>query len=360
MTFELGSMVIPLSLDGPDAADFVAMAGVRNAVEAEAFGGYGLAATPEELLQRWLDPYDSSELVVARVMGRIVARAVYNRPVNDDAHHAGLFIEVLPAYRGAGIGTALFEHYIGVARSEGRNELHTDFLQPDAPGPRLYSPTGFGSVPEHSPATQFVRARGFTLEQVERISTLTLPLDVPALTRLRDRAQLAAGDEYRLHTWFGAVPARWLRDMAVIQTRMSTDAPTGDLANTEDPWDEKRVVADDAATARTHGASINAAVECVSTGRLVAASQLVAPRDETRAVGQTHTLVLSEHRGHRLGMLVKAANLLALGQLKSSHPNVTTFNAEENRFMLNVNEALGFVPVAYASVWKLDLAQVDA
>jgi hypothetical protein len=82
---------------------------------------------------------------------------------------------------------------------------------------------------------------------------------------------------------------------------------------------------------------------------------LSAPIEQHRAVQQYPTLVLREHRGHRLGMLVKLANLVQVARVAPHHPSVLTYNAEENRPMLDVNEALGFTPIAHEGAWRKDL-----
>lgn len=65
--------------------------------------------------------------------------------------------------------------------------------------------------------------------------------------------------------------------------------------------------------------------------------------------------MLPEHRGHRLGMLVKAANLRTVHEAVPESPRVTTFNAAENEPMLAVNDALGFVTHHVSGVFIRDL-----
>src|SRR5690606_22810755 len=83
---------------------------------------------------------------------------------------------VLPEYRGRGIGTALAETLEDAARADGRRRVVAYVPGHRLGGTRLPSPTGFGSVAADARETGFLRARGYSLEQVERLSRLPLPV----------------------------------------------------------------------------------------------------------------------------------------------------------------------------------------
>ena len=351
--FTIDELTIPASLDAPDAAGFIEMTNVRNEIEADTVGNRDLCYEPAELLPHWQDPYQPQTCLVARVDGHIVARAIYEAPIEEGARDAWLSIEVLPAFRRRGIGAALYERLAAMCEAEGRAIQQGYFLhkRSDA-SEHLPSPTGFGSVPLDNPETRFLLARGFRLEQVERMSRLALPLDPAEFARLYEAALVAAGDDYRPVRWTGRTPEQWVSDIALLHRRMSTDAPAAGLEVNDENWDEDRMRTSDDLLEESPRTMLVTVAEHVQSGTLAGFTELSVPPEIDRPVEQQDTLVLKEHRGHRLGMLLKLANLKYLAETHPGHPSVTTFNAEENRPMLDVNEAIGFVPVGYGGGWK--------
>jgi GNAT superfamily N-acetyltransferase len=132
---------------------------------------------------------------------------------------------------------------------------------------------------------------------------------------------------------------------------MSTDAPMAGFEIVADVWDVARVRANDQRELDGGRDKLTVAAEHVPSGDLVGFTELTLPVGGGAHAIQEDTLVLREHRGRRLGMLLKAANL---EQLAERHPgtDVTTFNAEENRPMLDVNEALGFAAIGLEGNWQ--------
>ncbi len=354
LSFTIEEVTFPDTVDSPDAADFVQALEVGNIVEAIGFGTDDLAYEPAEELPYWTSRDQPRRLVVAKVDGRIVAEASYETQIGEQADTGWLAVHVLPDFRGHGLGTALAEEVERMARADGKAKAIVYSAVQDVAGDRIPSPTGFGSIPAEHRDVRFLLARGYSFEQVERLSRLPLP--VSRLDELVAAATAASGPDYRVHLWVGGSPERWLDDMAVLATRMSTDAPSAGLEEPEDVWDAARVIAADARSDASPRDRVVAVVEHVPSGHLAGFTVLSVPQQLHRSVAQYATLVLKEHRGHKLGMLLKVANLQHLESVKPGHPSVTTFNAEENRFMLDVNEAVGFVPIGVESAWRKDLA----
>jgi GNAT superfamily N-acetyltransferase len=351
--FTIDELDIPAAPGAPGWDDFVAVTGVRNRVESEGYGTDELSYSAEELLPVWQNrAFDPKRLFVARAGKGIIARGALENQADPTNEFAWIDVQVLPEWRRQGVGSALFDELERHALADGRRTCVVYSVSPDAPGERLAAPTGFGSVPLGNPEVRFLLGRGYRLEQIERGSRLALPVDRGLLERYLSDAAAIAGPDYAVRTWVGPVPGELREDLALLYTRMSTDAPSAGLEEPEDAWSVERLLELEGERAASPRTFLTAAAVHLPTGRLVGYTELSVPPEFGRSVTQEDTLVLREHRGHRLGMLLKAANLQLLAAAIPGHTAVITFNAEENRHMLSVNEALGFVPMGYEGAWK--------
>ncbi|MBM7479738.1 GNAT family N-acetyltransferase [Oerskovia jenensis] len=275
-----------------------------------------------------------------------------------NTHLAYVTLMVRPTLEGRGIGETLLARAEEIARADGRTTVivPSNHSPEPPPGPgALDAPTGAGRVPAASRGARFALGHGYALEQVERASVLRLPVAPERLDTLEREATRAAGDDYRLHTWWDEVPAAWQDQVAILWTRMSTDVPSADLDVEESPWDAARVRSYLADMAGRHQHVLVTVAEHVPTGTLTAFSVLQIPVSDVLFAFQEDTLVLREHRGHRLGMLVKVANLRAYAERRPGERRINTWNAQENEHMLAINVALGFEPVGVAAVWQKKL-----
>jgi GNAT superfamily N-acetyltransferase len=351
--FTIEELVVPTTLDEPGAPAFVEAIEVGNEVWTDAYGTPDLTYEPDEERPQFHNPYQPKRLFVARVSDRAVAQATLETSAADGFDLSWALLGVHPRFEGRGIGRALADVVEEAARADGRRKVVTYVPGRSLDGARRPSPTGFGSIAADARSTRFMDARGYSFEQVERLSRLQLP--VAGLEGMLAEAQEATGAEYRVHTWVDFTPEGWREDRALLATRMSTDAPTAGLEEPEDVWTVERLLASEERRRDNPRRHLVAAAEHVPTGRLVGYTVLSTPRQQHRAVQQYATLVLREHRGHRLGMLLKLANLAHLAEYAPGHPSILTFNAEENRPMLDVNEAVGFTALGYEGAWRKDL-----
>lgn len=353
-TITIEEIAVPTRIGEPGAASFIEAIELGNRVEELGYGTPDLAYEPVETISHYGDPNQPTRMFGIRHEGRLVARGLYETTLGEEADTAWLLVQVLPEFEGRGFGRILADHLEQLAREQGKAKTIAYAPMPEVPGERLTSPTGFGSISLGSRLAAFLLQRGYRFEQVERVSRMPLP--VPQLMERLQAAHDASGSDYRVHLYQGATPERWLADRAVLATRMSTDAPSAGLEEPEDLYTVERVIETERRDAELNPRRrLTAVAEHVPSGTLVGYTVLSVPPQRSRAVDQYATLVLREHRGHRLGMLLKLANLVHLAVSAPGHPAVITFNAEENRHMLDTNEALGFEPIAYEAAWRKDL-----
>ena len=355
---------VPSSLGAPEAWAVHGGAAVRQAVELARLGHDDLAARAPEIISHLMMadysrnvevvavPADVTEPTTADVVGYAHA----SLPLTSNPHLAYLGLEVHPAHRGHGAGAALLAEVERIALENGRSVLIAWTEQLGDPAPddpaALRPPTGSGLVRGDEPGVLLALRRGYALEQAERYSVLQLPVEPALLNALHADALRRAGDAYRLHTWEGDVPAEWVEQFAVLRTRMSTDVPMAGLEIEEDPWDAARVRQEEEKARRSGHAVLTTAVEHVPTGALVGYSGIDYALDRPQPAFQGDTIVLRAHRGNRLGMLVKTAQLLRLPEVRPGAARIHTWNAEENERMLEINVALGFRPTGVVGMWQ--------
>lgn len=348
---QLRTLVIPQSIHAPDATDFIEMVAVRNRIYEEISGHGDEAITAAELLPHYQpDPHELRIMWVIVLDGRVVGRAGIDLPQEAGSRIAFWQVELLREAWGRGIGTAAYALVERTAREHGRSILQSWASHPEADGPHLDAPTGFGSIPDDH-AARFYRRHGYALEQVERNSAFDLTGSYDGVRRLLSEAT-AAAEGYRVVQWSPPTPAEYAEGYAWMKSRMSTDAPAADMEFDEETWDAGRIAVHDARYTDSGRLLLVTAAQHIATGELCAFNEIAVGADRREASHQEDTLVLKEHRGHRLGTLVKCAGLLAWRDLVPESPRVLTYNAEENRPMLDINEALGFAPIAYGGAWK--------
>ncbi|MFJ6652184.1 GNAT family N-acetyltransferase [Microbacterium sp. NPDC091313] len=349
----LEPLIAPERLDGPDAAPFRRMVELNNIVCRHDTGHDGLAQEVEDLWGLWRDTADWQRLGIAAWAGdELVGVSTFTVSTQPGTATAEYDLIVDPDRWGEGAETALVDASEAEARRRGLRSLQTWTLhRADAPGERMQPSTGWGSIPADRHAA-LLHARGYALEQVERTSAFDLHGSFDRVERMLADAVSDMGDGYDRVHWTGATPDAYLEAFAYAISRMSTDAPQGGLDVEEQHWDADRVRRRDARQAAQGLTTSVAAVVHRATGAIVAFNELAIGADRTAATWQYGTLVLSEHRGRRLGTVVKCDNLLRWRTIAPESPRITTFNAEENRPMLSINEALGFFAVSWAGAWK--------
>lgn len=344
------------SVDHPDAWTYHGMAAVDRALETANLGYDDLARPAQQLVSGMQHQEYSRKQRFVAVLDRtdggaptaddVVGFGFLALPLTENTHTADVYVGVHPDHRRQGIGSALAGRAEQAAADAGRTTFFGWSLSSREAAEdedALVPATGAGRLPTDVAGVRFALDRGYTVEQVERMSRLDLPVDPDQLAAFEAEARATAGGDYRTHTWEG-IPEEWHEGYAQLMTRMSTDVPQGDLDFGEETWDAERVRVYLEERAASGQRLLTTLVEHVPTGEVAGGTSFLLQDGKPAFVFQEETIALKSHRGHRLGMLVKAVNLRELAARYPQTERVHTFNAEENAHMLGINVALGFRP----------------
>ena len=291
----------------------------------------------------------------------VVAFAKAYLPDRDNTHAVELELGTAPAHRGRGHARALLAAVSDLARAEGRDTvLGGTGYRPDPDAAWALHERAVADesvtrapVPGARLGVSFATATGADLVQTEVRSQVLLPVPEAVLAAQDDEvAAHAAG--YTTRTWAGTCPEDLMADRAALAARMDTDPPLGDVDCRPGVWDAERM-RDTYADWERRGLQLVGAGAVDGSGRMVAFSEMGRDRRNLTLAYQFDTIVDPDHRGHRLGMLVKSATLRRLGADMPEVVRVQTWNALENGPMLRVNRAMGFVPVGLYSLYQLRL-----
>lgn len=326
-------------IDVSDQADFAAWYAVYEAAqEHDVPGG-----------PRWLEhecrvAYESSAaydttLWLAEDGDAPVGGAALELPLKDNPRLGEVELMVHQDARRRGIGTALLAEIEKQAADGGRSSL-----------------VGYVTLPlaaDGPPGAAFAERHGFTSRLVEVSRVQRPPFDLERLEQLeREALPHAAG--YEVVTWRDPIPEAYLDAYARMLVRLSTDAPLGELDYEAEVWDAERVRSIEERRVRMNRGAWSA-IAITPDGAVVGQTSIVLANDSDRTAFQNETIVDPEHRGHRLGLLIKIANLRQLLAERPGLQATWTWNADSNTHMNEVNELLGYVPFAKEAAYQRDL-----
>jgi len=261
-------------------------------------------------------------------------------PDLENRDQGGLDLVVHPAQRRRGLGRALLRHAAAQAAEHGRSALN-------------------GAARHGGDGEAFARSVGAEpgLVDVQRVMDIRA-VSGERLARLRETAEQAAAG-YSLVSWTGPVPEDFLDQAAALFAALN-DAPH-DPHIAPAAWDAQRVRERVNGLRPHYGLRTYAVAAVREDGDPAAITEVAVDPADPGWGHQMVTGVTRQHRGHRLGLLVKTAMVEWLRAAEPAVERIQTWNAESNRFMIAVNEALGYTILGQpASWWRLDVPAVLA
>jgi GNAT superfamily N-acetyltransferase len=276
-------------------------------------------------------PGRSVERRVARANGKIIATASVWLFTIENQHLADASVAVHPGYRRQGIGTNLLNWAVDEAKTAGRRTV--------AGAASIAVP---GGPPRPEAGRLFAAHHGFSLALTEVARRMELGDLSPSVEDELWRDAVARSAGYELVSWVNRTPDEIVDGVAALDSIFLSEAPAGEFEFEDEKIDADRIRANEEINHATSLTVVGTAARHKESGAIVADSVIGVNATPGEHAWQWGTLVDPAHRGHRLGMLVKLANLRLLRETCPKVRWITTGNADVNPWMIAINEQLGF------------------
>ena len=267
------------------------------------------------------------------VVGWIGGGKSLNEPEN--AHLIWSELQVHPDHRRKGLGTALLREFVQACEGQHPSIVIMGMANDRVPAAEPYHP-GNGPTPGLPMKTNQLDLAGVDRAEVAEWATLD-----------------PAG--YRLERIDGKVPDRLIPAYLAASNGMN-DAPKGDLKMADWKLTEQQV-RDREDWFKQVGAEwwlILAVHE--ATGQGAGFTEVTYDPKQPWVIWQQGTAVIDPHRGHKLGLWMKAAMLDRILRERPDAKVIRTGNANTNAQMLGINTQLGFKVAWQSTLWQVAIA----
>lgn len=285
--------------------------------------------------QRNQDPLEGrTEWRLAYSGHELVGAVSVDLPSQENRSTGWVHPWVRPAHRRRGIGTQLLATGSRIARADGRDTLIARAAAP-LPGRTDWDDSG----------RAFAAAAGF--DQAHSMTQRGLELS-SVDTAAADRAYadcLARADGYEPVSWTGAAPQAHAAEMARLESRMSSDVPTGTLTVEAMAIDVDRLRRGERHNRLAGRTILTTALRHRDSGTLAAYTQVAVNTTPGDEASVAITLVDPAHRGRRLGMFAKLEMQRRVLRELPEVRRLATRNADVNTHINAINETMGYLPV---------------
>ena len=268
--------------------------------------------------------------------GALVGYSVVGRSLNEpeNAHLRWTELVVSAKHRRKGVGRALLRALVDAVADQGDDVV-------------LMTQTT-DRVPAGS---EFARAIGAD----PGLEMKTNQLDLSKVDRAKVEEWAAIAPEgYRLARIDDRVPADLVAPYIAASNGMN-DAPRGELKMADWKLTEEQIRERESWFKQTGSEWWLLVALHEATGEGAGFTEVTYDPKISHVIWQQGTAVLDPHRGHRLGIWMKAAMLKRILDERPKALFIRTGNANTNAQMLAINTQLGFKPAWSAALWQISI-----